>query len=69
VRDALRGVWLGYPVHPVLVQVSAGAWLSASILDVADGGEKASQQLVGAGVAAAVPAALAGAADWSEQHE
>ncbi|HEY2261128.1 MAG TPA: Rieske (2Fe-2S) protein [Streptosporangiaceae bacterium] len=69
VRDALNGVWLGHPVHPVLVQVSAGAWLSASILDVLGGGEKASRQLVGTGLAAAIPAALAGAADWSEQHE
>jgi nitrite reductase/ring-hydroxylating ferredoxin subunit len=67
VRDALNGVWLGHPVHPVLVQASVGAWLSASILDVLGGDEKASRQLVGAGLAAAVPAALAGAADWSEQ--
>ena len=29
VRDALHGVWLGHPLHPVLVQVPAGAWLSA----------------------------------------
>ena len=69
VRDALHGVWLGHPVHPVLVQVAAGAWVSASILDFTGGAEKASRQLVGAGLAAAVPAALAGAADWSEQHE
>lgn len=68
-RDALNGVWLGHPVHPVLVQASVGAWLSATILDVLGGNEKASRQLVGAGLAAAVPAALAGAADWSEQHE
>jgi hypothetical protein len=63
VRDALHGVWLGHPVRPVLVQVSAGAWLSASILDFTGGGEKASRQLVGAGLTAAVPTALAGAAD------
>jgi nitrite reductase/ring-hydroxylating ferredoxin subunit/uncharacterized membrane protein len=69
VRDALNGVWLGHPVHPVLVQASIGAWLSASILDVLGGDEKASRQLVGTGLAAAIPAALAGAADWSEQHE
>jgi nitrite reductase/ring-hydroxylating ferredoxin subunit len=69
VRDALHGVWLGHPVHPLLVQATAGAWLSASVLDVLGGNEKASRQLVGAGLAAAVPTALAGAADWSEQHE
>jgi nitrite reductase/ring-hydroxylating ferredoxin subunit/uncharacterized membrane protein len=77
-RDALHGVWLGHPVHPMLVQVTTGAWLSASILDflaVADGSaddeayDRAARRLVAAGIGAAVPAALAGAADWSEQHE
>ena len=69
VRDALHGVWLGHPVHPMLVQASTGAWLSASILDLTGAGEKAARRLVAAGIGAAVPAALAGAADWSEQHE
>jgi nitrite reductase/ring-hydroxylating ferredoxin subunit/uncharacterized membrane protein len=69
VRDGLHGVWLGHPLHPVLVQVSAGAWLSASILDLFGGDEQASRHLVAAGLTAAVPAAVAGTADWSEQHE
>jgi nitrite reductase/ring-hydroxylating ferredoxin subunit len=69
VRDALHGVWLGHPLHPVLVQVSAGTWLSASVLDFTGGGDKAVRQLTATGLAAAVPAAVAGAADWSEQHE
>jgi nitrite reductase/ring-hydroxylating ferredoxin subunit len=68
-RDALHGVWLGHPLHPVLVQVPVGTWLSASLLDAWPGNEKASRRLVLAGLAASVPAALAGAADWSEQHE
>jgi nitrite reductase/ring-hydroxylating ferredoxin subunit len=67
-RDALHGVWLGHPVHPVLVQAAAGAWLSASLMDLADD-DQAARRLTAAGLAAAVPAALAGAADWSEQHE
>jgi len=68
-RDVLHGVWLGHPLHPMLVQVPVGAWLSASVLDFARGDERASRLLVATGLIAAVPAALAGAADWSEQHE
>jgi nitrite reductase/ring-hydroxylating ferredoxin subunit len=68
-RDALHGVWLGHPLHPVLAQVPVGAWLSASFLDGWPGGEQASRRLVMLGLAASAPAALAGAADWSQQHE
>ena len=67
-RDALNGVWLGHPVHPTLVQAAIGAWLSASIMDLA-GDPEAARLLAAAGLAAAVPAAATGAADWSEQHE
>src|SRR5579863_4022483 len=69
VRDALHGVWLGHPVHPMLTQASVGAWLSATIMDLTGGDQRAARRLVAAGLGAAVPAALAGAADWSEQHE
>lgn len=69
VRDALHGVWLGHALHPVLVQVPVGTWLSASLLDAWPGNETASRRLVLVGLAASVPAALAGTADWSEQHE
>ncbi|MBO0819902.1 MAG: Rieske (2Fe-2S) protein [Nocardiopsaceae bacterium] len=73
VRDVLHGVWLGHPLHPVLVQIPIGTWLSASLLDAFSGDEpgfeKASRRLVLAGLASAVPAALAGTADWAEQHE
>ena len=72
VRDALHGVWLGHPLHPVLVQAPVGAWLSAAVLDVARGraavAEAQRRRLVAFGLAAAA-AALAGAVDWSEQHE
>jgi nitrite reductase/ring-hydroxylating ferredoxin subunit len=69
IRDALHGVWLGHPLHPLLVQVPVGTWLSASLLDAWPRNETASRRLVLAGMAASVPAALAGATDWSEQHE
>src|ERR1700761_8132069 len=69
VRDALHGVWLGHPLHPALVQIPAGSWLSASFLDLWPGNAAASRRLVIAGLAAAVPAAVAGWTDWSELHE
>jgi nitrite reductase/ring-hydroxylating ferredoxin subunit len=68
-RDALHGVWLGHPLHPLLAQVPLGTWLSASVLDAWPGNATASRRLVLTGLAASVPAALAGSADWSEQHE
>jgi nitrite reductase/ring-hydroxylating ferredoxin subunit/uncharacterized membrane protein len=68
VRDALHGVWLGHPLHPMLVQAPVGTWLSASIVDVF-GDQRSARRLAATGLAAAVPAAVAGTADWSEQHE
>jgi nitrite reductase/ring-hydroxylating ferredoxin subunit/uncharacterized membrane protein len=75
IRDTLHGVWLGHPLHPVLAQAATGAWLSASAVDLAQSWDKSREQdrtarlLTAAGLAAAVPAALTGTTDWSEQHE
>ena len=67
VKDLLHGTWLGHPVHPVLVHVPVGAWLSAGVLDLVPAFRPAATVLIGTGVAAAVPASLSGAVDWSEQ--
>ena len=71
VRDALHGVWLGHPLHPVLAQAPVGAWMSAAVLDAGSSteGEAQRRRLVAFGLMTAAAAALAGAADWSEQHE
>jgi nitrite reductase/ring-hydroxylating ferredoxin subunit/uncharacterized membrane protein len=68
VKDALHGTWLGHQLHPLLVAVPIGLWTGASLLDLTAGrsGRDAAQRLVGAGLLAAVPTALSGAADWSE---
>ncbi len=72
VADLWHGTWLGHPLHPALSDVPVGAWLSAGILDALDAGSpqagrgRAATTLVGVGLAAAVPTALSGAADWSE---
>jgi nitrite reductase/ring-hydroxylating ferredoxin subunit/uncharacterized membrane protein len=68
-RDALHGVPIGHPVHPTLVQVSIGAFMSASVLDALPGNEAASTALVATGLASVAPAAVTGWADWSELHE
>ncbi len=70
IGDALHGVWLGHPLHPLLVQVPVGAWLSARALDLlAPRADAAARRLVAAGLVASAPAIVAGAVDWSEQHE
>ncbi|CCG05417.1 Rieske (2Fe-2S) protein [Blastococcus saxobsidens] len=66
-KDVLHGTWLGHPLHPVLVQVPVGTWVSAGLLDAVPRLRPAATLLIGTGVAAAVPAAMSGAADWSEQ--
>jgi len=68
VRDALHGVPIGHPVHPLAAQVPLGAWVSSAFLDLLPGGDRASRRLVALGVVSAVPAALAGYTDWSELH-
>jgi nitrite reductase/ring-hydroxylating ferredoxin subunit len=66
VRDVLHGVWLGHPLHSVLVQVPVGAWLSAAVVDAVPGMDTCATVLVGLGTAGAVPAVVAGWNDWSE---
>ncbi|MER7822631.1 DUF2231 domain-containing protein [Streptomyces sp. NPDC096097] len=65
-RDLLRGRPLGHPVHPVLVQVPIGCWLSASVLDVVPGTQHASTTLTAVGLAGVAPAAVAGWVDWAD---
>ncbi|MET9390552.1 Rieske (2Fe-2S) protein [Streptomyces sp. NPDC006624] len=67
-RDLLHGRWLGHPVHPLLVQVPTGCWMSAAVLDLRPGRSRESRLLIGVGLAAAAPAALAGWTDWAELH-
>ena len=68
-KDLLHGTWLGHPLHPILAMVPVGTWASAGILDLAPATRPAATVLIASGVAASVPAALAGAADWSEQDD
>ncbi|GAA0809051.1 Rieske (2Fe-2S) protein [Spirilliplanes yamanashiensis] len=64
-RDVLHGVFLGHPLHPVLVQLPVGAFMSAAVLDLLPGQRRAATALVATGVAGALPAAAAGLTDWA----
>lgn len=68
VKDLLHGVWLGHPLHPVLVQVPVGAFASAGLLDALPGHERSADALLATGIVTSLPAAAAGLADWSQMH-
>ena len=36
-RQLLHGVPFGHPLHPLMVQVPLGAWISAAVLDLVGG--------------------------------
>lgn len=62
----LRGEPLGHALHPLLTDFPLGAWMSTSLLDLFGGrrARPAATGLLAFGVAAAVPTALAGLAEW-----
>lgn len=71
-KNALHGVWLGHPLHPVLTDVPIGAWTTALALDARHaatgdhGYARAADFAIGVGLVAAVGAAVTGLNDWSE---
>jgi nitrite reductase/ring-hydroxylating ferredoxin subunit/uncharacterized membrane protein len=70
VKNALSGTWLGHQLHPLLTDVTIGAWLSASAVDVFGGsaGAGAARGLTGLGILSAVPTAASGMSDWAETY-
>lgn len=66
VKDAISGTWFGHAVHPPLTDLVIGSFLGASLLDLLGAGEKASERLLGVGLAAAIPTALTGVNDWAD---
>jgi nitrite reductase/ring-hydroxylating ferredoxin subunit/uncharacterized membrane protein len=69
-KNALHGVWLGHPLHPVFTDLPLGAWTTALALDVAAGDDpgmrRAATFAMGVGLAGAAGAAVTGLTDWSE---
>jgi uncharacterized membrane protein len=69
VYRALAGSWIGHPVHPLVVLVPIGSWVSAGILDLMPRQQQAARRLVLAGLVAAAPAVAAGLAEYRELDE
>jgi nitrite reductase/ring-hydroxylating ferredoxin subunit len=68
IKEALSGTWLGHPVHPLLIAVPLGSWISAVLLDWVggEGSEAAADRLVAAGLLGAVPTVATGYSDWAD---
>ena len=68
-RASLHGEGLGHPLHPALIHLPLGGWIVAGILDWApgrtDGRDHAADQALLPGTAGALPAIMAGWADWT----
>lgn len=70
VKNALSGTWLGHQLHPVLTDVTIGAWLSAAAVDVVagDNGADSARRLTALGIVSAIPTAASGLSDWAETY-
>lgn len=72
IKNALHGVWLGHPVHPVVTDVPIGAWTAGVALDARASitgdrsYERAADFVFGVGLVGALASAVTGLTDWSE---
>lgn len=72
VKNAMHGVWLGHPLHPVFTDIPIGAWTTGLVLDAVasssrdDGMSRAADVAIAVGLAGAAAAAVTGLTDWSE---
>ena len=62
---ALSGSWLGHPVHPLLITLPIGTWMTSAVFDVVFKDVTAARRLVAVGLAATPPTVLAGWADYA----
>src|SRR5258708_987355 len=71
-KNAMHGVWLGHPLHPVFTDLPLGAWTTGLVLDAVaaanhDAGiARAADVAIAVGLAGAAGAAITGLTDWSE---
>jgi nitrite reductase/ring-hydroxylating ferredoxin subunit/uncharacterized membrane protein len=71
-KNAMHGVWLRHPLHPVFTDLPVGAWTVGLVLDAIAASnhdratERAADVAVAVGLAGAAAAAVTGLTDWSE---
>ena len=71
IADVLHGTWLGHPVHPMLTDITIGAWTLGSAFDVvagltqSDAARDTADKLTAIGTASAIPTAITGLVDYS----
>jgi nitrite reductase/ring-hydroxylating ferredoxin subunit/uncharacterized membrane protein len=71
-KNAMHGVWLGHPLHPVFTDLPLGAWTTGLVLDAVGSMngdramERAADVAIAVGLAGAAGAAVTGLTDWSE---
>lgn len=62
---ALRGSWLGHPVHPLLITLPIGTWMVSAVFDLVFRDATTARRLLAVGLAATPPTVLAGWADYT----
>jgi nitrite reductase/ring-hydroxylating ferredoxin subunit/uncharacterized membrane protein len=67
-KDALSGSWLAHPLHPLLTDVTIGAFVNAVALDWLGGRESApaARRLIGLGLLSTAPVVTSGLSDWAD---
>ena len=71
-KNAMHGVWLRHPLHPVFTDLPVGAWTTGLVLDAIAARtnnramEEAGDVAIAVGLAGAAGAAVSGLTDWSE---
>lgn len=76
VGNALQGIWLGHPLHPVVTTLPMGAAATTLALDAArllpgrrEELRGASRFILGVGIAGSLAAAATGVTDWQHTQE
>jgi len=71
-KNAMHGVPLGHPLHPVFTDIPIGAWTTALVIDAVaassgdEGMSRAADVALVVGLVGAAGAAVTGLTDWSE---